>query len=233
MNTGANHLAVAYLRVSTTDQGRSGNGLAAQRAAIERFAQAEGFTVVAWIEEVETGKGYDAIERRPQLAKALKQARRLKAPVIVSHLDRLSRDVAFVSRLMAEKVFFLTVEPGISADPFTLHIRAALAEEERRRIGARTKAALAALKRKGVKLGNPSRRSLRAASRKGVEVRVEAARGFAEGMLSMVRGYQSSGLSLRRIAAELNKRSVPTYRGTGEWSATQLQRIMKRSKSTG
>ena len=163
---------------------------------------------------------------------ALKQARRLKAPVIVSHLDRLSRDVAFVARLIAEKVFFLTVETGITADPFQLHIRAAMAEDERRKISARTTAALAALKRKGVKLGNPSRRSLKAASKKGVAVRVEAARGFAEGMLSMVRGYQSSGLSLWSIAAELNKRGVPTYRGTGEWSATQLARVMKRTATT-
>lgn len=101
MDTGK--AAVGYRRVSTSDQGRSGNGLAAQRAAIERFAQPEGFTVNDWVEEVETGKGSNALERRPKLAEALKLARKLKAPVIVWHLDRLSRDVAFISRLMAER----------------------------------------------------------------------------------------------------------------------------------
>jgi DNA invertase Pin-like site-specific DNA recombinase len=225
MNTGKN--AVAYLRVSTSSQGKSGNGLAAQRTAIERFAQAEGFTVSAWFEEVETGKGSDAMERRPKLAEALRLAKRIKGPVIASHLDRLSRDVAFISRLMAEKVFFLTAETGMTAEPLYLHIRAAMAEDERKKISMRTKAALATLKAKGVKLGNPSRRSLKAASQKSVAVRQAHARVFAEGTLSMVRGYQAGGLSLRKIAAELNTRGVPTYRGNGTWTAKQLWRMQQ------
>src|SRR5688572_1600310 len=97
---------VSYYRVSTREQGRSGLGLDAQRAAIARFAEAEGFEVVAEFTETESGKGHDALERRPQLAAALAEARRHKAPVGVAKLDRLSRDVAFIAGLMAQRVPF-------------------------------------------------------------------------------------------------------------------------------
>ena len=214
---------LAYLRVSTAEQGRRGNGLEAQRATIEQFAQREGFEVLEWVEEVETGKGSNALQRRPKLAYALKQAKKRKAPVLVSKLDRLSRDVAFVSGLMAEKVPFIVAELGLETDPFLLHIHAAVAEQERRAISARTKDALQALKRLGVKLGNLQ--SLPAASRKGVEVRQEAARAFALEMKPMIQGYQQQGYSLRAIADELNRRAVPTYSGRGDWTATQLSRI--------
>jgi DNA invertase Pin-like site-specific DNA recombinase len=223
--------AVAYLRVSTAEQGRSGNGLNAQREAIERFATVERFTVTQWIEEVETGKGADALARRPKLAEALKVARKVKAPVIVSKLDRLSRDVAFISGLMAEKVPFVVADLGADVDPFVLHLYAALSEKERKLIGNRTREALQALKRKGVKLGNPSQKSLKAAAKVSAEVRQALAQSFAESMLPMIRGYQQSGLSLREIAAELNRRGVPTYRGTGAWTATQLSRIQQRVRS--
>jgi DNA invertase Pin-like site-specific DNA recombinase len=222
--------AIGYQRVSTREQHKSGLGLDAQRESIERFASAEGFTIAQWFVEVETGKGFDAMERRPKLAEALRAARKLKAPVIVSKLDRLSRDVAFVARLMAERVFFITVETGTAADPFNLHIRAAMAEEERRRISQRTKDALAALKRKGVKLGNPHRRSLTAASHKAVAVRQEEARAFAKSILPMVKGYQAQGMNLRDIASTLNERNVPTATGRGRWTATQLSRIQNRVK---
>src|SRR5262249_41384530 len=117
MNTGTKN-AVGYLRVSSIGQGRSGNGLAAQRTAIEHFAKVEGFTVTTWLEEVETGRGFDALDRRPKLAEALKLARKMKGSVIISHLDRLSRDVAFVSRLMLEKVPFIVAALGADVDPF-------------------------------------------------------------------------------------------------------------------
>lgn len=220
--------ALAYLRVSTQEQGRRGNGLEAQREAIERFAAAEGFSLVGWVQEVETGKGVDALTRRPKLAEALKVARKLKAPVIVSKLDRLSRDVAFVSNLMAEKVPFIVTELGVDVDPFVLHMYAALGEKERHMISNRTREALQALKRRGVKLGNPSRKSLKAAARLSAAVRQTLAQTFADSMLPMIRGYQQSGLGLREIAEELNKRGVPTYRGTGSWTATQLSRIQQR-----
>jgi DNA invertase Pin-like site-specific DNA recombinase len=109
--------AVAYIRVSTAKQGRSGLGLEAQRDAIERFAASEGLEVVAIFTEVETGKGSDALDRRPELARALAAARKLKTAVIVAKLDRLSRDVHFVSGLMAQRVPFLVAELGADTDP--------------------------------------------------------------------------------------------------------------------
>src|SRR5215211_2935102 len=146
--------AVAYVRVSTGRQGKSGLGLEAQRAAIEAFAAGEGIAVAAWFSEVETGKGSDALDRRPELAKALSAARKLKAPVIVAKLDRLSRDVHFISGLMAQRVPFIVAELGADADPFMLHVYAALAQKERAMISARTNAALQTIKATGATLGN-------------------------------------------------------------------------------
>src|SRR5580700_4207359 len=147
--------AVAYYRVSTARQGKSGLGIEAQKAAIQRFAEAEGIEVVGEHVEVETGKGADALERRPKLSAALVQARKVRCPVLVAKLDRLSRDVHFISGLMAHRVPFIVAELGADADPFMLHIYSALAEKERALISQRTKAALAAKKAQGVKLGNP------------------------------------------------------------------------------
>ena len=147
--------AVAYFRVSTRQQQRSGLGIEAQRATIARFAEAEGLTIIAEFVEAETGKGADALDRRPQLAAALAAAKTAKCSVLVSKLDRLSRDVAFVSGLMAQRVPFIVAELGRDADPFMLHLYAALAEKERRLISERTKAALAIRKATGSKLGNP------------------------------------------------------------------------------
>jgi DNA invertase Pin-like site-specific DNA recombinase len=155
--------AVAYLRVSTQRQQRSGLGIEAQRATIARFAEAEGFSIIAKYLETETGKGADALERRPQLVAALAAAKSAKCCVVVSKLDRLSRDVAFVAVLMAQRVPFIVAELGRDADPFMLHLYAALAEKERRLISERTRAALAAKKAAGAKLGNP-RNSAQAAA---------------------------------------------------------------------
>src|SRR4051812_27109491 len=146
--------AVAYYRVSTRQQHRSGLGIEAQRAAVTRFAEAEGMQIVAEYVEAETGKGADALDRRPQLAAALAAARSAKCPVAVSKLDRLSRDVAFISGLMAQRVPFIVAELGADADPFMLHLYAALAEKERRLISERTRSALAAKKAQGAALGN-------------------------------------------------------------------------------
>ena len=147
--------AVAYCRVSSREQGRSGLGLEAQRAAIERFCAGDGITVVAWFTEVESGKRVsDTLHKRPQLAAALNLAASFNGPVIVSKLDRLSRDVHFISGLMAHRTEFIVCELGRVSDPFMLHLFAALAEKERALISERTKAALAALKARGVKLGS-------------------------------------------------------------------------------
>src|SRR5258705_2873021 len=148
--------AVAYYRVSTQRQGRSGLGLEAQRTTVARFAESEGIALIAEFTEVETGKGVDALERRPQLTAALARARQARCPVVVAKLDRLSRDVAFIAGLMAQRVPFIVAELGADADPFMLHLYAALAEKERRLIAERTRAALAAKKATGAALGNPS-----------------------------------------------------------------------------
>src|ERR1700731_2435681 len=150
--------AIGYVRVSTTSQGRSGLGLEAQRAAIARFAETEGLDVTQVYEEVETGSGADALERRPQLAAALRAARKAKSPVLVAKLDRLSRDVHFISGLMGQRVEFVVCDLGRQSDPFVLHLYAALAEKERSMISARTKAGLAAAKRRGTKLGMDGKR---------------------------------------------------------------------------
>jgi DNA invertase Pin-like site-specific DNA recombinase len=144
---------IAYYRVSTAKQGRSGLGLEAQRAAVAAFAKAEGFTVAAEYTEIETGKGADALNKRPQLRAALKQAKRSKASVCVARLDRLSRDVAFISGLMSQRVPFIVAALGRDVDPFVLHIYAALAEQERKMISQRTRAGLQQAKARGVQLG--------------------------------------------------------------------------------
>src|SRR6202163_2307513 len=146
---------ITYLRVSTSQQGRSGLGIDAQRQTLRQFAQAEGFELVREFVEVETGKGADAMDRRPQLKAALAAARKQRCHVAVAKLDRLSRDVHFISGLMAHKVPFLVAELGPDVDPFGLPLLAALAEKERSLISTRTRQALAAAKERGVTLGNP------------------------------------------------------------------------------
>jgi DNA invertase Pin-like site-specific DNA recombinase len=153
---------VTYIRVSTAKQGKSGLGLEAQRQAIARFAEAEGFQIVAEHVEVETGKGADALDRRPEPAAALAVARRHKCAVVVAKLDRLSRDAHFISGLMTHKVRFIVAELGPNTEAFMLHIYVAVAEQERRAIGDRTRAALAAAKARGTRLGNPRLAEVRA-----------------------------------------------------------------------
>ena len=156
--------AIGYCRVSTAEQGKSGLGLDAQRTAIGAFCLREGLTIVQWFTEIQSGKRVsDTLDERPQLQAALKSGRENKLPILVSRLDRLSRDVHFISGLMVQRVEFIACELGRVADPFMLHLFAALAEKERAMISQRTKAALAALKARGVKLG-PKRANTTAAN---------------------------------------------------------------------
>jgi DNA invertase Pin-like site-specific DNA recombinase len=187
--------AVAYYRVSTQRQGRSGLGLDAQRTAVARFAESEGITLLAEFTEVETGKGADALDRRPQLAAALAIARQAKCPVLVAKLDRLSRDVAFIAGLMAQRVPFIVAELGADADPFMLHLYAALAEKERRQISDRTRAALASRKLQGTKLGNPTSAGQAAAA--GREVQTRAADQFAETIMPIIGSLRRAGIRHR------------------------------------
>jgi len=145
--------AIGYLRVSTQEQGRSGLGLAAQRHEIEAFGAREGFSIKSWHQDVQTGAGADALLLRPGLATVLKEAKSARCPLIVSRLDRLSRNVHFITGLMEHKVHFVVAALGRDCDHFTLHIYASLAEQERKMISERIKAALAASKRRGRKFG--------------------------------------------------------------------------------
>src|SRR5258705_936001 len=165
---------IAYLRVSTQRQQRSGLGIEAQRRAIQQFAASESLVLTAEFVEFETGKGSDALERRPQLAASLAAAKASKCSVVVAKLDRLSRDVAFVTGLMAQRVTFIVAELGRDADPFMLHLYAALAEKERRLISERTKAGLRAKRASGARLGNPT--NLHAAGLIGRSVQIFSGR---------------------------------------------------------
>jgi DNA invertase Pin-like site-specific DNA recombinase len=220
---------VAYVRVSTGKQERAGNGLEAQRAAIEAFAQANGFEIEPEpFVEVESGKGNgdDALDRRPVLAAALTKARALRCPVAVSKLDRLSRDVHFISGLMAHRVPFVVAELGPEVDPFVLHLYAALAEKERNLISQRTKAALAALKARGATLGNPR---LSEAQPKAVEAVKAEADAFAANVRPILDSLPQD-MSANAMARELKTRRVATASG-GKWSATTVLRILRRTNT--
>ena len=214
--------AVSYIRVSKPKQGRSGLGLEAQQAAIKTFCAQHGYKVEAEYREVETAKGADALERRPELAAAMKFARKLgrgskarAAPVIIAKLDRLSRDVHFISGMMVQRVPFIVTVLGPDVDPFMLHLHAAVAEKERNRIAQRTKEALAAAKARGQQLGNPDIGKLRKAE---AEQRATLLRSVIEPLRS---------LPAKRISAILNDRKVAAPRG-GIWQATQVIRLLAR-----
>ena len=217
---------ISYVRVSTDKQGRSGLGIEAQQAAITRFAEAEGYEVVGEFVEVETAKGCDALDRRPQLAAALGAARKAKCAVVVAKLDRLSRDVHFISGLMAQRVPFIVAELGAEADPFMIHLYAALAEKERALIAERTRLALAAKKAQGARLGN--RTNLAEAAAKGAAANRDGAVAYAANVLPVINQIRAGGATtLRDIAAALNERGVKTARG-GEWHAATVRNVLGR-----
>jgi DNA invertase Pin-like site-specific DNA recombinase len=218
--------AVAYYRVSTKQQQRSGLGIEAQRATVTRFAEVEQLTIVAEFVEIETGKGADALDRRPQLA----AARTAKCSVLVSKLDRLSRDVAFVSGLMAQRVPFIVAELGRDADPFMLHLYAALAEKERSLIAERTKAALASKRASGATLGNPT--NLPLAGALGRATQVAAADEFVSGLLPVVLAIRQTGArTLEAMSQALNQRGIRTARG-GQWRASSVANLFARARRT-
>jgi DNA invertase Pin-like site-specific DNA recombinase len=204
--------AIAYIRVSTERQGRSGLGLKAQQAALARFTEAEGFQVAQTFTETESGADDD----RPELTAAIAAARKVKAPIIVAKLDRLSRDVHYISGLMKHRVPFIVAELGADTDPFLLHIYAALAEKERRMISQRTKDALASAKSRGVKLGGHREQS--DLTKAEAQQRAESLRSVFE---------EVSGLTATAAAEELNRRGIPAALG-GKWQAVQIIRVRKR-----
>ena len=213
--------AVAYVRVSTTGQAKSGLGLAAQIAAIKAFAAAEGYMINGTFEEHESGKGADALDRRPQLAAAIKAAKKAGGPIIVSKLDRLSRDVHFISGLMVHKVPFVVAELGNDVDPFVLHLFAALAQKERALISARTKEGLKEARARGAKLGGWTAGS--EASKRQAEELAERMRPILAELTHLP--------SARQIAVELNRRGIKSATG-GQWSSKTVTRLRERLTRT-
>jgi DNA invertase Pin-like site-specific DNA recombinase len=221
----ANGKFIAYYRVSTDKQGRSGLGLEAQQESVRNYLNGGSWQLVDEVVEVESGKRND----RPKLAEALRLCRLHGATLIVAKLDRLARNVAFLSNLMESGVDFVAVDFP-EANRLTVHILAAVAEHEAVMISARTKAALGAAKARGVKLGG-DRGNLPAVAKKGalasVSVRSKRSTLRAQDLGQTLQELQASGASLREIAAALNARKIPTARG-GEWSAVQVKRVLDR-----
>lgn len=212
---------ISYRRVSTDKQERSGLGLEGQSQMIARFCAAEGFDLVADFDDAASGAA--PIDERKGLRDALALAAKLRCPVIVSKLDRLSRDVAFISALMVRGVPFIVAELGRDVDPFVLHLYAALSEKERKMIGQRTRDALAVKKAAGVELGN--RTNLAVAQRKGNQAMQAASRAFAEKAMPLIGQLQTAGMSLNAIAAQLNVSGLSTMRG-GRWTAKAVGRVI-------
>jgi len=218
----ANGKFVTYLRVSTQRQGQSGLGLEAQREAVRVFLNGGGHETVGEFVEVETGKGANALARRPQLKAALEACKGSKATLLIAKLDRLARNVHFVSGLMESGVDFLAVDFP-QANRLTVHILAAVAEHEREMISQRTKGALAAAKARGVVLGAAGPSNLKP----NLEGRQKAAQAFAEKLRPLFDRMKVSKLSQRKMADELNAIGVPAVSG-GKWSQTQVNRILAR-----
>ena len=206
---------ITYIRVSTQKQGRSGLGLEAQRDQLAKFAAAEQYEIATEYVEVESGKGADALEKRPKLAAAITDARRRNCAIAVAKLDRLSRDVHFISGLMSHKTPFIVAELGPDVDPFVLHLFAALAEKERSMISKRTREALARAKARGVKLGNQAQADANRA----------AAAAQAKDLAPVFLDFDS--LSANAAAKRLNDLSIPTRTGA-PWSAKTVIRVRNR-----
>lgn len=216
---------VSYIRVSTQRQGQSGLGLEAQQSAVAQFVKQRGGEVLAEFIEVESGRKAD----RPQLAAALAEAKRQGAVLLIAKLDRLARNVAFISALLESGAEVQAVDMP-EAGKFVLHIMAAVAEQEAEAISARTKAALAAAKARGTALGwaqpqrDPAARM--AAVQKGVVANKGRADQFAEKLRPVVEAM-GSDVSLRDVARELNSRGIPTARGK-QWQAASVKNLLAR-----
>jgi DNA invertase Pin-like site-specific DNA recombinase len=210
--------AVAYLRVSTDKQGQSGLGLEAQREAVARYVAANGVELIGEYIEVETGKGANALSKRPKLVAALADAKKAKAGLIIAKLDRLARNVHFISGLMETGVEFAVADMP-NADRFQLHLFAALAEKEAEVISQRTKAALAAAKERGTELGKHGK-TLAAANKAEAMDRLEP---IAADLLAL----RAEGLSMRKMVEALNDRGVPSPAG-GRWHPSSLHKALAR-----
>ena len=211
-----NSKIVSYIRVSTQRQGESGLGIDAQRKCVQQHADSTKSEILAEYVEVESGNRTN----RAQLAAAIAFCRKNDAVLVIAKLDRLARNVHFVSGLLESGVRFHAADMP-SADRFMLHVYAAMAEEEGRRISERTKAALAAARARGIKLG--------ATGQALADKHKARADAFALSMASTIQNHKGMGLSVRKIAERLNQDSVPTLSGA-KWHPTTVQRLVKRLK---
>jgi DNA invertase Pin-like site-specific DNA recombinase len=219
-------LFITYLRVSTDRQGKSGLGLEAQRVAVVDHVAGKGWIAAEFV-EIESGKKND----RPQLARAMAEAKRVGAVLLIAKLDRLARNVAFIANLLESGVEIAAADMP-EANRFLLHVMAAVAEHEAQAISDRTRAALAAAKARGVALGwsMPARADeQRQASRKGASRNARIADQHAANVLPVIRQIAAGGASLRQIANELNARGAKTARG-GLWYAATVRNLMAREK---
>jgi DNA invertase Pin-like site-specific DNA recombinase len=224
----ANGKYVAYYRVSTAKQGRSGLGLEAQKESVSSYLNGGRWKMLAELVEIESGKKND----RPKLAEALALCRIHGATLVIAKLDRLARNVNFISNLMESTVEFVAVDFP-QANRLTIHILAAVAEHEAAMISARTKAALGAAKARGVVLGG-DRGNIASQARRGAKAsavkRIVKASNRANDLLPVIKAVQEEGAeSLRQIAEALNDRGIKTARG-GEWSAVQVQRVLSKGE---
>jgi DNA invertase Pin-like site-specific DNA recombinase len=226
---------IAYYRVSTKKQGESGLGLEGQQAAVDDFAARNGSELVHTYTEIESGKRAD----RPELAKAVAHAKRARATLVVAKLDRLARNVAFTSALMESGADFLCCD-NPHANRLTIHILAAVAEDEAKRISERTKAALAAAKARGTLLGSArpghwegredARLAGLAKARKGAaKANREAAQDACRDLFAELTEGRAAGKTLQELADTLNARGEKTRRGKA-WGASQIVRLLERSK---
>lgn len=211
---------VAYFRVSTHKQGQSGLGLEAQELAVSNHLKEGVSELLATFTEIETGKGANALERRPQLRKALEICRKNKATLIIAKLDRLARNVHFVSGLLETGCDFIAADMP-HANKVMIQMHAVMSEWERDQISTRTKAALAAAKARGVVLGTAGANNLKC----NVAERQNDARSFATKLSGVINGFKASGLTQRAMIEQLNQIGITTSKG-GKWSLLQLQRVI-------
>lgn len=221
----ANGKFIAYYRVSTAKQGQSGLGLEAQQASVAAYLNGGQWEMIGAFQEVETGKGADALAKRPQLRAALDACRKQGATLIIAKLDRLARNVHFVSGLMEGKVKFMACDMP-EANELTIHIMAAFAEHEAKRISQRTKDALAIAKARGVVLGKAGAANLRP----NIEARKSAANDFVVKLRPLFDGMEARELSQRAMVRDLNSVGVPAPNG-GVWRLSQVQRVFQRLKA--
>jgi DNA invertase Pin-like site-specific DNA recombinase len=210
---------IAYFRVSTDKQGKSGLGLEAQRKAVLDYLDGGQWSLVQELVEIESGKHNE----RPQLTAAFAACKKHRARLVIAKLDRLSRNLAFIAALMESGVEFVAVD-NPHATKLTVHILAAVAEHEREMISERTKAALRAAKARGTRLGNPQ---LAKAAKRGTAAVKANAKQFAANVLPIVEEIERAGFtSHNAIAAKLNERNVRTARG-GKWAHVQVGAVLR------